>query len=293
MVIYVVAIISLIFFISGYFRLALFLFRMPSIKAHRVAGRVVKVNKGNNLIGLLIQYLSTLISKRIVLSESRKNKITSYLKYSENESMSPQAYEADKIARVLFLLSIGIVLFRLISIAGVAVFILTLVYYFRADSALESVYNKKKQDIEYELPRFCATINQEIKNTTDVIDILERYAKSTDRTLRKELLITIADMKSSNYEAALVRLESRLSIGALSDIARGLIGVIRGDDMKAYFEMLSHDLDALELQRLEDRAAKQPEKIKKYQFLILASMMIMYIAIIALYLLGMDRSMLM
>ena len=38
---------------------------------------------------------------------------------------------------------------------------------------------------------------------------------------------------------------------------------------------------------------RNPEKIKKYQFLILAAMMVMYMAVIALYLLGMDRSMLM
>ncbi len=293
MVVYVIATTSFILFVGGYFRLLLFAFRMPSMKANKVAGRIIKINKGNNIIGLLIQYLSSIIEKRIILSEGKKLKIESYIKYSENENLSANAYEADKLARVVFIASIGILLLKIIPVASIITFIMAFVYYFRADSSLEAVYTKKKQEIEYELPRFCATINQEIKNTTDVIDILTRYAKGTDKTLRKELFITIADMKSSNYEAALVRFESRVSLGSLSDIVRGLIGVIRGDDMRTYFEMLSHDLDELELQRLEDRAAKQPDKIKKYQFLILSAMIIMYMAVIALYLFSMDRSMLM
>ncbi len=293
MIIYVIATISFVLFVGGYFRILLFVFRMPGLKAHKVASKIIKINKGNNIIGLLIQHLSSVIEKRLVLSDGKREKIENYIKYSENENLTAKAYEADKLARMIFIISIGVVLIKIIPIASIITFIMAFVYYFRADSNLEALYIKKKQEIEYELPRFCATINQEIKNTTDVIDILTRYAKGTDKTLKKELSITIADMKSSNYEAALVRLESRINLGALSNIVRGLIGVIRGDDMRTYFEMLSHDLDELELQRLETLALRQPEKIKKYQFLILAAMMVMYMAVIALYLLGMDRSMLM
>ena len=42
----------------------------------------------------------------------------------------------------------------------------------------------------------------------------------------------------------------------ISDIVRGLIGILRGDDGRMYFQMLSHDLKALELQRLKAKAAK-------------------------------------
>ena len=49
-------------------------------------------------------------------------------------------------------------------------------------------------------------------------------------------------MKSGSHEAALTRFESRVGISSLSEVIRGLIGVLRGDDGVIYFQMLSHDL---------------------------------------------------
>jgi tight adherence protein C len=46
----------------------------------------------------------------------------------------------------------------------------------------------------------------------------------------------------------------------LSDITRGLIGVLRGDDGGMYFQMLAHDMKQLELQRLKAQAMKSRRK---------------------------------
>lgn len=69
-------------------------------------------------------------------------------------------------------------------------------------------------------------------------------------------------MRSSSYEAALIRFEARMGSAIISDIVRGLVGILRGDDGRMYFQMLSHDLKALELQRLKAKAAKIPPKIR-------------------------------
>ena len=53
----------------------------------------------------------------------------------------------------------------------------------------------------------------------------------------------------------------------ISDIVRGLIGILRGDDGRMYFQMLSHDLKAQELQRLKTKAAKIPPKIRVFSFM--------------------------
>ena len=113
--------------------------------------------------------------------------------------------------------------------------------------------------------------------------ILSSYKKNAGKSLRDELEITVADMRSGNYEAALLRFEGRSSIASLSDIVRGLIGVLRGDNNVAYFEMLSHDLDVLEVQRLENLAMRQPGKIKKYLFLLLVCLLFMYLTILGVY----------
>ena len=66
----------------------------------------------------------------------------------------------------------------------------------------------------------------------------------------------------------------------VSDITRGLIGVLRGDDGRMYFQMLSHDLKQVELQRLKAKAAKIPPKIRVFSFIMLACFMLTYIVII-------------
>ncbi len=66
----------------------------------------------------------------------------------------------------------------------------------------------------------------------------------------------------------------------LSDIVRGLIGVLRGDDGRTYFRMLAHDLKQLELQRLKAQALKIPPKIRVFSFMMLMCFMLTYLVII-------------
>ena len=96
----------------------------------------------------------------------------------------------------------------------------------------------------------------------------------------RELDVLTADMRSSSYEAALIRFEARMGSAIISDIVRGLIGILRGDDGRMYFQMLSHDLKALELQRLKAKAAKIPPKIRVFSFVMLMCFMMTYIVII-------------
>lgn len=92
--------------------------------------------------------------------------------------------------------------------------------------------------------------------------------------------ILLADMRSSNYEAALTRFEARLNSPMLSDVVRGLIGVLRGDDSAVYFQMLSHDFKQMELQRLKAQAQKIPPKIRVFSFAMLMCFLLTYLAII-------------
>lgn len=90
--------------------------------------------------------------------------------------------------------------------------------------------------------------------------MLEHYKENAGEMFQKELDIVCADMRSSSYEAALTRFEARLNSPQLSDVVRGLIGVLRGDDGVVYFQMLTHDFKQAELQRLKAKAAKSRRK---------------------------------
>ena len=75
-----------------------------------------------------------------------------------------------------------------------------------------------------------STIEQELKNSRDVLSIVENYKKNAGEEFSNELEILAADMRSSSYEAALTRFEARINSPMLSDVVRGLIGVLRGDE---------------------------------------------------------------
>ena len=81
-------------------------------------------------------------------------------------------------------------------------------------------------------------------------------------------------------------MESRVSSAMVSDVVRGLIGVIRGDDGVAYFQMMGHDMKQLEIQRLKKLALERPPKIRRYSFLLLACMLMIYMGVMAYQSLG-------
>ena len=152
--------------------------------------------------------------------------------------------------------------------------------YFKEIKKADEKLSAKREKIESELPRFVATITQELKASRDVLGILENFKKNAGEEFGNELDVLTADMRSSSYEAALTRFEARINSPMLSDITRGLIGVLRGDEGGVYFQMLAHDMKQLELQRLKAQAMKIPPKIRVFSFIMLMCFLMTYMAII-------------
>lgn len=74
-----------------------------------------------------------------------------------------------------------------------------------------------------EIPRFALTVGQSLENDRDVLKILTSYRRVAGKDFGAELDQTIADMKTGNYENALIRFETRIGSPMLSDAIRGLI----------------------------------------------------------------------
>ena len=138
----------------------------------------------------------------------------------------------------------------------------------------------KRDKIEYELPRLVFTIEKTLKHSRDVLNMLETYAKNAGPELQHELSITVADMRSGNYEAALTRLESRVGSSMMSDVCRGLIGILRGDDTALYWTSLSLKFNDIQRQQLRLQAQKVPRKVKRLSMCLLFCFMLIYIVVI-------------
>ena len=256
--------------------------RLPTLGAAKAmlnAGKREK--KASKTLDTYLMTTAVKLSKFIRLDEYKRIRLKNNLS-SAGYSMTPEVYTAYafvKAGAILLCVVPCLFLFPLLSV--LIVFLAVLVYFKEIRKADEQLSFKREQ-IEGELPRFVATIEQTLKNSRDVLALMERYKKNAGPEFSHELDVVTADMRSSSYEAALVRFEARLNSPMLSDVVRGLIGVLRGDDSAVYFQMLSHDFKILELQKLKGEARKVPPKIRVYSFFMLICFLLTYFVVIGI-----------
>ena len=180
--------------------------------------------------------------------------------------MTPQVYTAYSILKPCLILLGIIPCLLILPILSPLIVVLAVLTWFKESRRADELVKARMELIEGELPRFVATIHQELAASRDVLRILENYKKHAGPDFGRELDVLTADMRSSS--------------AIISDIVRGLIGILRGDDGRMYFQMLSHDLKAQELQCLKAKAAKIPPKIRVFSFIMLLCFMMTYIVII-------------
>ena len=269
-----------LFLALGLFFLAASLLKLPTIGAAKaMLGTVKQEKKAAKTAETYLMTVAVRLAKYIRMDEYKRNRMNNILKAS-GMNISPEVYQAYAfvIAGAILLGMIPCVF--LIPLLSPMVIILSILTYFKEIQKADERLKAKRDEIEGELPRLVATIEQELKASRNVIGMLERFRLNAGESLTGELDILLADMRSSNYEAALTRFEARINSPMLSDVVRGLIGVMRGDDSAVYFQMLAHDFKQMELQRLKAKAQKIPPKIRVFSFAMLMCFLLTYLAII-------------
>lgn len=264
----------------GLFFIAADLLRLPSLAVQKAMLAAAKQAKAKpKTVDTLLQSAAVRLSHLIRMDEYKRSRMKNVLS-AAGLNTTPELFTATAIVKAASVAVLAVPsIFVLPLLAPVALFLAVLIYFKeirKADEALSA----KRSRIEQELPRFVATITQELKASRDVLAILENFKKNAGSDFGAELDILTADMRSSSYEAALTRFEARFNSPMLSDITRGLIGVLRGDDGAVYFQMLSHDMKQLELQRLKAQAMKIPPKIRVCSFFMLMCFLMTYMVII-------------
>ncbi len=271
----------LFFTMGAYFLIAAWL-KLPTLASTRAILYVTKIGKSkDSILQALIFRLSAWLAIRLPLGDYYKRKTAATLR-SAGMKLTPEAYLAGAIVKTGLIFCGGLVMLPILPLLFPLFVFLAIAVFFKETRQADEIVRKKREQIEVELPRFVATIAQELKSSRDVLRILDMYTKNTEDSLQHELQMTTADMKSGNQETALLRLESRLSSTMVSDVVRGLLAVMRGDQGIVYFDMLAHDFKLLEIQRLKLMAMKRPGKIRKYSFWMLTCFMLMYMVILGM-----------
>lgn len=269
-----------ILFAEGVFLVLADALKLPTLAAGKAMLSAVKQgNEKAKSIDVLMIRWAVRLAKYIPIDEYKKNRMKNTLNAAEI-NQTPEEFMAFALVKSS-LVALGIIpcLMILPLLAPILLFLAVMIYFKEIRKADEKL-SAKREKIEAELPRFAATITQELKASRDVLGILENFKKNAGEDFANELDVLTADMRSSSYEAALTRFEARIGSPMLSDITRGLLGVLRGDDGAMYFQMLAHDMKQLELQRLKAQAMKIPPKIRVFSFIMLMCFIMTYMAVI-------------
>lgn len=266
-------------FSAGLYFILAQLLGVPTLRTTRAVLSMGKREKkeGKSLDAALLD-LTAKLAAHIHLDDYRRRKLGASLKSAEIP-LTPETYVAGAYVKAGLLAAAVIPALWLLPILAPVLLVAAVGVYFQEMNRAEKIVQARRDEIEYELPRFVATISQSLLSNHDVLTMLESYMSTAGPALKNELAITTADMRTGNYEAALMRFEARVNSAMLSDTVRGLIGVTRGDDGIVHFKMLARDMKQIEFQRLKRLALERPPKIRKYSMLLLMCMLILFLGV--------------
>lgn len=256
--------------------------RVPFLATSTTAGNLAKRQKQKTgTLEIWLHDLAMWISKRLRLNEYKRTQLETDLK-SAGMNLSPEMHIANSIVKAMLVGIFSIPLFFIFPLLAPVVIALAVFMYFRESKGVANRIKAKRKAIEYELPRFVSHIEKTLKHNRDVLYILDNYKNTAGPELKSELEITVADMRSGNYEAALTRLENRVGSSMLSDVSRGLISVLRGDDTEVFWTSLGVKFADYQRQLLKQEAQKVPGKVKRLSMCLLFCFMAIYIVVIGM-----------
>ena len=261
----VLLLIAVILLGTGFYYIITEFLILPDNKARKAISSYGKGKKAPSS-DEIISYLASKIERYIVIEENQKKLLQRKLNAAELDH-TPEFHTARAVASGMIVTLFGIV-FALIFSAFVnwmiifSLFVILGIFSgFKMMNETNEIISRKAGAMEPELALFASTIQKQLSSTTDIIKIFESYRKICGEAFRHEIDVTIADMKTGSYEIALLNFDNRVRLESLSQIIRGLIAVLKGDDQRVYFDMLVHDLSNAERERLKRLSLKRPSKL--------------------------------
>jgi len=275
-----------IIFGVGLFYILVDALKIPYYKTSKAVENLSKRQKvKKSSIDMWLSGFAELIAKRLRLNEFKRSQLESDLKTAQMD-ISPEMFTANAIVKSCIIGVLAVpVAFILPLLSPVILFLAVFLYRIEIKSVNKKI-RVKRQKIEYELPRLVSNIEKTLSHNRDVLYMIESYAQNAGPEMKHELSITVADMKSGNYEDAIIRLESRVGSSMMSDVCRGLIGILRGDDNRMYWASLAMKFNDTARQQLRLQAQKVPRKVRRLSMCLLLCFMLIYVVVILEQIMG-------
>lgn len=232
--------------------------KLPSRAASRAMHSMGRNRKDKpNPLTLLMRELSGRLAGKLRLNEYRRAQLEADLRTGDM-TQTPEQFVAENIVRAGMVAVLAVPVAFVSKFFSVLLLVAAVLLYRLGSMTLRKKIGARRTRIELELPRFVANIEKTLPHSRDVLAMLESYRAGAGEEFGRELDITVADMRSGNDEAALTRLEARVGSSALSDVVRGLIGILHGEDNSVYWANLSLKFSEAGRQNLREQAGKIP-----------------------------------
>ena len=255
-------------------------YAVPYYKTSKAVASLSKLQKEKTSgLDLWLGDIAAWLSKIIPMDPFKKSKLEADLKTAQMD-ITPEMFRANAIVNAMLVGIMAIpTLFIFPLLCPVILILAAFLYSMEIKSVSKRIQGKRKK-IEYELPRLVFNIEKTLKHNRDVLYMLESYAKTAGPEMKYELDVTAADMRSGNYEAAITKLEARVGSSMMSDVCRGLIGILRGDDTEMYWASLAIKFSDAQRQQLRIQAQQVPRKVKRLSMCLLVCFMLIYVVVI-------------
>lgn len=265
---------------AGLILVSLDIFKIPYIKTSRAIRNLLKKrSKKESAAELWLSGVSVRLAKVIHINEYKRISLANDLA-SADIPFTPEQFRANAIVKAGVIAVFAVPFAFIFPLLCPVFLIAAAVTYTGENRKLSKKLKARRERIEYALPGLANAAEKTLKHSRDVLYIIESYSQNTEKELADELTITAADMRSGGYETAVTRLEGRVGSPMMSDICRGFLGIIRGDDMRMYFSSLTLKLSDVRREKLKEQAKKAPKKVKKLSVALLVCFMLIYMTVI-------------
>ncbi len=264
----------------GLFFILADVYAIPYYKTSKAVESLSKLQKEKTSgLDLWLGGIAGWLADRLPMDPFKRSQLEADLRTAQMD-VTPEMFRANAIVKAMLVGIMAIPMaFIFPLLCPVVLFLAVFLYNMEIKSVSKRIQGKRAK-IEYELPRLVFNIEKTLKHNRDVLYMLESYSKTAGPEMKHELDITAADMRSGNYEAAITRLESRVGSSMMSDVCRGLIGVLRGDDTEMYWASLAIKFSDAQRQQLRIQAQQVPRKVKRLSMCLLVCFMLIYVVVI-------------
>lgn len=254
--------------------------KLPSRAASRAMHSMGRNRKDKpNPLTLLMRELSGRLAGKLRLNDYRRAQLEADLRTGDM-TQTPEQFVAENIVRAGTVAVLAVPVVFVSKLLAVLLLVAAVLFYRLGSMTLRKKIGARRARIELELPRFVANIEKTLPHSRDVLAMLESYRAGAGEEFGRELDISVADMRSGNDEAALTRLEARVGSSALSDVVRGLIGILHGEDNGVYWANLSLKFSEAGRQNLREQAGKVPKRVRRLSLVLLGCFFLIYIVVI-------------